>query len=163
MLVALGANVPPLVWEGQWWRLLACMFLHIGVAHLLLNGWALYQLGTLFESLAGLGADGGGLLRQRARRSGGEPVLHERRPLRWRLRRGVRAAGALVAFLLRHRERLLPSGKQLLYSLLLWAGVNVVLGMTNPGIDNAGHAGGASHRLRAGIPAAEPARDPAIR
>src|SRR4030095_2125324 len=53
VLVTLGANVPQLVLAGEYWRLVASMFLHIGLVHLLVNSWALYQLGSLFEILLG--------------------------------------------------------------------------------------------------------------
>ncbi|HYG63152.1 MAG TPA: rhomboid family intramembrane serine protease, partial [Thermoanaerobaculia bacterium] len=51
VLIALGANHPELVLnQGEWWRLVTSMFLHIGIAHLLLNGWALFQIGAIVES-----------------------------------------------------------------------------------------------------------------
>ena len=55
VLLALGADYPPLVQQGEYWRLVTSMFLHIGILHLVLNGWALYQLGGLFELLLGSG------------------------------------------------------------------------------------------------------------
>src|SRR5687768_861935 len=53
VLVRFGANVPALVWQGEVWRLAASMFLHIGIVHLLVNGWALSQIGPLVEVLLG--------------------------------------------------------------------------------------------------------------
>src|SRR3954447_19862603 len=55
VLLALGADSPPLVQQGESWRLVTSLFLHIGMLHLVLNGWALYQLGGLFELLLGSG------------------------------------------------------------------------------------------------------------
>jgi rhomboid protease GluP len=50
----LGANSRELVvGHGQWWRLLACMFLHGGYLHLTMNMISLYSLGGLLERLAG--------------------------------------------------------------------------------------------------------------
>lgn len=50
----LGANSRDLVLgQGQWWRLVACMFLHFGVLHLAVNMMSLYSLGSLLEKLAG--------------------------------------------------------------------------------------------------------------
>jgi rhomboid protease GluP len=151
VLVFLGANVPPLVWAGQWWRLFASLFIHIGVIHLLLNGYALYQLGTMFEVLMGSGRMLGVYLA-----SGLGGALASLFFMRGDLSAGASGAifgllGALVGFLMRRRDRLNPGGKQLLSSLLLWAGINVVFGLTNPMIDNAGHAGGAVTGLVLGL------------
>ena len=53
VLVRAGAVVHGLVAAGQWWRLVACVFLHMGVLHLLLNVAALVVLGRLTEGLFG--------------------------------------------------------------------------------------------------------------
>lgn len=52
-LVRAGANVPALVHEGQWWRLVTAGFLHGSVMHILLNGMALMSVGALLEKLVG--------------------------------------------------------------------------------------------------------------
>ncbi|HEV8581040.1 MAG TPA: rhomboid family intramembrane serine protease [Thermoanaerobaculia bacterium] len=143
-LVELGANVPQLVLAGQYWRLVASMFLHIGLVHLLVNSWALYQLGSLFEILLGsfslvvvyfLSGIAGSVA----------SVLF----IRADLSAGASGAifgvmGALISFLLKRREMLTPQARSLLMQLLLWAGINVFLGFSIPGIDNAAHLGGAA-------------------
>src|SRR5262249_56428754 len=48
-----GANYGPAIREGEYWRLVTSMFLHGGLLHLALNGWALFQLGSLLELLMG--------------------------------------------------------------------------------------------------------------
>ena len=48
-----GANFRPLTLSGQWWRLFTAIFLHIGVAHILLNMYALIYIGFLLEPLLG--------------------------------------------------------------------------------------------------------------
>ncbi len=52
-LITLGAKYTPLILAGQWWRLITYQFLHIGVVHLLFNGYALYHLGPLIEDAWG--------------------------------------------------------------------------------------------------------------
>lgn len=50
----LGANHYPLnILEGEWWRFLTAIFLHIGALHLLFNGWALLTLAPLCEEIYG--------------------------------------------------------------------------------------------------------------
>jgi rhomboid protease GluP len=144
VLVLLGANVPELVLRGELWRLAASLFLHIGIVHLLVNGWALFQLGTLFELLLGsvrlaVVYFGSGIAGSVA------SVLFLGDP--FGISAGASGAifgllGALIAFLLRRRERLLPPAKSLLLQLGGWAAFNVFLGFSLPSIDNAAHLGG---------------------
>jgi len=47
--VALGAITPPLLWEGDFWRLWTTAFHHADVLHLLLNSLVLWQTGQLLE------------------------------------------------------------------------------------------------------------------
>ena len=48
-----GANYGPYTLTGQWWRLVAYMFLHGGIWHIGFNMWCLWDLGQLCESLYG--------------------------------------------------------------------------------------------------------------
>lgn len=141
VLVRLGANVSELVWAGEWWRLVTSMFLHIGIFHLLLNGWALYQLGSLYESwvgsramsityfTAGVAGSMASVVWTRGLSAGASGAIF-----------GL--LGALIVVLLRHRHRLRPQAKWLLAQLAGWALINVFYGLTTPGIDNAAHFGG---------------------
>ena len=52
-LLAHGALYGPLVQQGQWWRVISGAFLHAGLAHIALNMFALYQLGTFVEAVLG--------------------------------------------------------------------------------------------------------------
>lgn len=53
VLIAFGAKYNPLIVEGEYWRFVTPMFLHIGVFHLLFNSYALYNLGPGIEGVFG--------------------------------------------------------------------------------------------------------------
>ena len=53
VLVRAGALARGMVDDGQWWRLLACLFLHVGMLHLVLNATGLFILGWIAEDLFG--------------------------------------------------------------------------------------------------------------
>lgn len=150
VLLALGANETAHVLAGQWWRLLASLFLHSGVLHLLMNGWALYQLGSLFERWVGAGrmltvyfASG---------------IAGSVASLFWTRGLSVGASGAifgvlgaLITFLLRRRSLLLPYARSLLGQLVMWAVINIALGFSIAFIDNAAHLGGLAAGLLLGL------------
>ena len=48
-----GANLRTLTIEGQWWRLVTNIFLHIGIFHILLNMYALLYIGLILEPYIG--------------------------------------------------------------------------------------------------------------
>ena len=151
VLLLLGANLPPLVLgDHQYWRLVASMFLHIGWVHLLVNGWALLQLGGLFEFLLGSGKM---LLVYFVSGIAGSlaSVMFTRS-----LSAGASGAifglmGCLIAFLLKRRQFLTPQAKALLSQLVGWAIINVFLGFQIQGIDNAAHLGGCAAGFLLGL------------
>lgn len=53
LMMRSGANVPGLVFEGEWWRLISGNFLHGSGLHLLFNAWALWVLGGVLERVLG--------------------------------------------------------------------------------------------------------------
>lgn len=53
-LIHFGANNAALVLQGEWWRIVTAMFVHVGIIHLATNMWCLWNLGLLGEPLLGL-------------------------------------------------------------------------------------------------------------
>jgi rhomboid protease GluP len=115
------------------------------------NCWALYQLGSLFELLLGSAP-----LLLVYFVSGIAGSIATVRFTRADLSAGASGAifgllGALIAFLLKHRDILTPQARSLLLQLVGWAVLNVVLGFSTPGIDNAAHLGGCAAGLLLGF------------
>lgn len=52
-LVNYGAKVNVAIVQGQWWRLITPMFVHIGFTHILINSITLYFAGIQLEELFG--------------------------------------------------------------------------------------------------------------
>ncbi len=146
VLVNLGAQVNLLVWDGEVWRLLASMFLHIGVSHLLFNAWALYSLGRDAEAFYGsarflaiylVAGLFGGL------------AYYLLGPAESATGVSAGASGAIfgiigaeLAYWLRNRTLFGAFGRQRLLNLAVLAGINLVFGATIPGINNLAHLGG---------------------
>lgn len=51
IMVRLGAKFGPLIFRGEWWRLVTANFLHAGLMHIGFNLWCLFDLGPEVESL----------------------------------------------------------------------------------------------------------------
>jgi rhomboid protease GluP len=52
-IIKWGANFGPLTLSGDWWRLISCVFVHIGIIHIAFNMYALYMAGVYLEPLLG--------------------------------------------------------------------------------------------------------------
>ncbi|MFC4404213.1 rhomboid family intramembrane serine protease [Gracilibacillus xinjiangensis] len=52
-LISFGAKYNLAIVNGEWWRIITSMFLHIGLPHILLNMMALYFIGSLVERIFG--------------------------------------------------------------------------------------------------------------
>jgi rhomboid protease GluP len=141
VLINFGANYGPLVSAGEYWRLFTANFLHIGLVHIFFNGYALYVLGQeaeafygharfmvifLLSSIAGALASFAFTYQLSAGASTGIVGL----------------IGTLIAFFYRNRKVFGKIGTSRLNNLLFFGLINLVLGVTTPGIDNWGHAGG---------------------
>ncbi len=146
VLVMLGAQVNLLVWEGEMWRFLTAMFLHIGVTHLMFNGWALYSLGRDVEAFYGSGRFTviyfcAGLFGGLAYYLLGAPQTAVT------VSAGASGAvfgiiGAELAFWLRNRELFGAFSRQRLINLGILVAINLFFGFTIPGINNLAHLGG---------------------
>ena len=145
-----GANALPYTMQEQPWRLVSSAFLHIGLMHLLFNGFAMYFFGQIAEPMFGsakflalflLAAIGGNLLNnyvtwQSLLDNTGQPGLSAGAS------GGIMGIGA--ALLIAALFKISVNGMVLnLRSLILIMGINLVYGFAVPGIDNAGHIGGA--------------------
>ncbi len=53
ILITHGAKVGPLIWQGEYWRLITPLFLHIGFLHLFSNCIIIFFLGPMIEALIG--------------------------------------------------------------------------------------------------------------
>lgn len=149
-LLNAGAMVPLLVAQGEWWRLVTAMFLHLGLFHLAFNSLALYVFGGLIEGALGSARMLSlylvtGFAASVASFAFGSPA--------------VAAAGAsgaifglLGAWLVYNlRRRSLSLARSNVQSALFLIGINLVFGFTVPGIDNLAHIGGLIAGVAAGF------------
>ena len=142
-LVHWGANYGPYTLSGDWWRLLAYIFLHGGVMHIAFNMWCLWDLGALCESLYGPWTYAGVYLITGV--AGGlASVAWNPRVLSVGASGAIFGlAGALIASFYLGEFSMPRAGlKPILTSLLVFAGFNLFFGSLFPGIDNACHIGG---------------------
>ncbi|MCC3158284.1 rhomboid family intramembrane serine protease [Hymenobacter sp. 15J16-1T3B] len=140
-LLRWGADYGPLtLGEGQWWRLLSSAFVHIGIIHLLLNMYALLNIGLLLEPRIGpvrfglaylLAAVGGGLA---------SLWWHD-----YTVSAGASGAifGMYGVFLALLTTNVVEAEvrKELLGSITAFVGYNLLFGLAG-NIDNAAHLGG---------------------
>jgi rhomboid protease GluP len=153
VLVNMGAIMKGAFLQGEYWRLVAAMFLHGGFMHLALNMWALWQIGAIFETLFGSTRF---LLTYFISGIAASIVSSILIPA-WTP--GVGASGAIFgiigALIIALRRSPRWSRKEwsgaLARQLLMWAGINIVIGFTIPGIDNGAHIGGLVAGLLLGL------------
>ena len=135
-----GGNFKPMTLDGQWWRLLTCVFVHIGLFHVLFNMYALYFLGMYLEPLLGKWKF---LLLYIC-----TGIIASLASIWWngdRVSAGASGAifglgGVFIALL---STKLIDGAarKSLLQSMAIFVGYNLLYG-TKQGIDNAAHIGG---------------------
>ena len=133
-----GAKDNSLILNGEWWRFITPVFIHIGFLHLLMNSVALFYIGSEVEKIYGsfrffliyLFAGFTGVL--------GSFIFSTN------LSAGASGAifgcfGALLYFGTQKRKLFLRTMGTSIIGLLI---INLIFGFTMPGIDNAGHIGG---------------------
>ncbi|WP_160112342.1 rhomboid family intramembrane serine protease [Salicibibacter kimchii] len=137
-LIDFGAKYNPLIDDGEWWRILTSMFLHIGFFHLFMNSLALLFLGTAVERIFGTARFiwiymVAGIVGSTASYAFTEQVSA-----------GASGAifgcfGALVFFGVNHRRLFFRTiGRSVIVILL----INVIFGTIVPMVDNGAHMGG---------------------
>lgn len=138
VLIHFGAKVNWLVLEGEWWRLFAPIFLHIGLLHLFMNTLALYYIGITVEKIygnlrflfiylfAGFCGSLASLLFSPNISAGASGAIF-----------GL--FGALLYFGVIYPKLFFRTmGMNILFVI----GINLVFGFSFSGVDNAGHIGG---------------------
>lgn len=138
-LLSFGANLDTLVKDGEVFRLFTCIFLHIGIWHLICNMYSLYVIGKEIESLYGkikyliifIGSGICGSLLSMA-------FTHNT------VSAGASGAifgllGSLLYFGYYYRAYL---GNSIKRSVLPVIAFNLFIGFMSTGIDNAAHIGG---------------------
>lgn len=137
-LIKYGAKVNPLIYEGEWWRFITPVFLHIGFLHIAMNTLALYYLGMVVEKIyghvrflliylfAGITGFIASFLFSTNLSAGASGAIFG-------------CFGALLYFGMIHPSLFSRTmGRNVLFIL----GLNLALGFSTTGIDNAGHLGG---------------------
>ena len=143
VLARAGANYGPAVNAGEWWRLVACTFLHAGGLHIAANMFGIWSIGRIVEQMVGslrfgaiyaVAAIGGSLA---SHFFGGHGV-------------SAGASGALFGILgaaivevAMRRGAKWPAWRAgLLNNLIFIAAANLAIGYATPIIDQSAHVGG---------------------
>jgi rhomboid protease GluP len=142
-LRAWGANFGPRTLSGEWWRVFTAGFVHMGLLHVFMNMWVLYDVGRAVEELYGsskffaiymIALVGGCICSLLV-----NPML---------IGAGASGAvfgsfGALIAFWWRHHN-IFPAGfiKQRSQVVVFLLACTLIYGFYTPEIDNAAHLGG---------------------
>lgn len=140
-LLIFGAKFNPLIQDGQIWRLLTAVFLHIGIIHLLFNLFALNVLGPMVEGyfghvrfaaiyfMSGIFGSLASYAFSGALSAGASGAIF-----------GL--AGATIVYFVRYRNNFGDRGQSTLQSMLAFTVINFIFGLSVNGIDNWGHFGG---------------------
>jgi rhomboid protease GluP len=157
MQIAWGSNFGPYTTDGEWWRLFTSVFIHFGIAHLVLNMIALVMFGPLVERLyssvnylliyllAGIAGSLASLSwRPEINSAGASGAIF-----------GI--LGALLAVQLRAGGTFPPDIlRPIRNTALLFLGWSVYAALKYKGIDNAAHLGGLAAGFLLGLVAGRP-------
>ena len=138
VLIVLGAKVNELIAQGEYFRLITCMFLHGGLVHLGVNMYSLYAMGPTVEKIygkakyvviyfvAGICSSMLSYILSPSISIGASGAIF-----------GL--LGAMLVFAIKSKGK---TGSGFIKSILSVIFMNIFIGMTLPGIDNFGHIGG---------------------
>ncbi|WP_163103397.1 rhomboid family intramembrane serine protease [Peribacillus alkalitolerans] len=137
-LVEFGAKYTPFILQGEWWRLITPMFVHIGLLHLIMNSFALYYLGAevekiygsfrffIFYLFAGFAGTLASFLFNDSLSAGASGAIFG-------------CFGALLFFGWKQPKLFF---RKMGTNIIVLIAINLALGFTLSGIDNSGHIGG---------------------
>ena len=149
----MGAIVPYMLQDGEYWRIITAMFLHAGLLHVAANSWALYQLGALYEAMFGSARFAAIYFASGIVASVASSLTIHGQGM------SVGASGAILgilgAFIFSIRRspqwRHEPWTKGLTSQLIFWAILNIALGFSVDFIDNTAHIAGLTAGLLLGL------------
>ena len=155
-LIRFGAQYGPAIDAREYWRFITAAFLHIGILHILVNGFCLWELGRPLERLYGsaqfgftylISGAGGSLVSFFAHEfvspqtvsAGASGAIF-----------GVAGALAVAGWRFKH---LVPEnfGKIFGVGVAPFIALNLYYGFTHPGIDNFAHLGGVTAGVLCGL------------
>jgi rhomboid protease GluP len=146
-LIRFGAQYGPAVEVGEYWRFVTAAFLHIGILHLLVNGFCLWELGRPLEHLYGSAQFGFTYLVSGAGGSLFSFFAHEfiaPRTVSAGASGAIFGIAGAMAVAGRRFEHLVPENFQKVFGVgvLPFIALNLYYGFTHSGVDNFAHLGG---------------------
>ena len=157
MQIAWGSNYGPYTTDGECWRLFTSLFIHFGIAHLVLNMIALVLFGPLVERL--YGSVNYLLIFILAGMAGSVASISWRPDINSAGASGAifGILGALLAARLRAEDTFPPEiVRPIRNTALLFLGLSLYAGFKYKGIDNAAHLGGLVAGFLIGLIAGRP-------
>lgn len=138
VLVFLGGKVDSLIAQGEYYRLITCMFLHGGIIHLAFNMYALYAIGPVIEKffghsryfaiymVSGLCSSLLSFFMSPGISIGASGAIF-----------GI--LGACLVFAVKMKNRI---GREFLTNIVMVIAINLFIGFSTSFVDNFGHLGG---------------------